>query len=727
MKLGSDYDVSAKLAAKMEDETSKYMWGVFRSGTGWRDSQPCGATTLGAEFVESYRQYHGTDAHKYLTANGDYIYENFAATKVSVVLAFMNKVGFDESGIPFQLEPTPIPEMSGADKEVTTNRAILNLISLGGQLTMGLQNPETLLQRLQSEDPTIRHLASLETAGAKEILEEYVDTVRYEYEEDLRGKARDKAANMEELIRDQLKEGQFVDSLAQFREDVLVYPYAAVEGPLPEAIVRPKWDKNKVVNEVVIKPKFRTVRPWDVVWSPDSTSTNDGTYVMVRKYYSREDLLNMMEATDSPYITEAVRDILEAMAWLEDPETAHRFAEYVAEHPIVIDYGSLYKVPHGGAITGLTYYGKLSGVALKKFGFSIDVDKEALVDYKLYECELTMIAGRLVKATVYKNPNTIPRPINIVAIKGKTYGMYGDSYIGSFRYLEQAYNSKLVWEHTNDYATSADLLEIDTTRLSVEDIKAIADRQKAGNPIVVKPGTVISASNESMMGGTPQRAVTPHRLAEVHPNRRISLASISAAIDRLSGVPASMHGEASSSGMLRSFKTVFLLEGNATSILTNMAAEIDKDLYYPIATSMNLYNLMHSDDDRVKGDVIVLAGGVKGAVEKEVEAERKKEDGMVIVQAMGMAQHISSPELRAKTEAYVTLGLEELLTTTGVDPARADRLTKVLLQNMYQREEQAAIAEQQQQQQAAMAQEGQQQQAQPQPEEELNVNVTEVN
>lgn len=703
MKTGSTLDYGWLKDNKAEDATARHIWHIFRAAENYRNALPCGSSTLAQEFVACERQFHGRDADKYRAANGDIVYVNFSATKISVVLAFLNKVGFDESGVPFKIEPSPLPDLNDDLIRTITNKAITNLVALPEQLTFGLASPETLLQRLNSDDEAERHIATKEAAAARDLLREYVEAVRYEFQEEKKAQAREKAANMLELMTDQLKEGSFNEALAQFREDVLVYPYAAVEGPLATAIRVPKWKGTDIHNEVKVEPRFRTVRPWDVVWSADSTSTQDGTYTMVRKYYSRDDLIKLLSLGNEQYITAAVKDILDMLALMEDIDVSNGYIKYLNTNGSMVPH-EIYKVPLGGAITGVTYYGKLSGAMLLRLGYTSDNKRGQLESYQLYETEMTVIAGRVVRAVIYHADHAGMRPINTVSIKGKTYGMYGESYIGTFRHLERAYNSKMVWEHTNDYATSADLLEIDVTRLSVEDTKAIAERQKQGSTVPIKPGTVISASTESLTGASQARVVQPHKLADVHPNRRMGLAAISAEIDRVSGVPASMHGEASSSGMMRSFKTVFLLEGNASSILTNMAAEIDKDLYAPIAKSLNIYNLLHVDDPSIKGDVNIIAGGVKGAVEKEVEAERTKEDGMVIVQAMGMVQHISSPELRAMTEAYVTLGLEELLHTTGVDQTKADKLAKALLAQMYEREEQQQMMEQQAMQQQAAPQ-----------------------
>lgn len=703
MNVGSTINLGRAIAAKAEDRTARYLWQTWAAAENYRNALPCGATTLMGEFHEAYRQLHGTDARKLRAGNDEYLYKNFARLKISVVLAFLNKVGFDESGLPFGIEPSPIPDLSDADKATAINRAIMKLVGRSEQLTMGLESPETLLTRMGSEDPVEKFEAHLETAGVRDVLENYVDAVMYEMREDQKETAKKRADRMMELIEDQLKEGRFNDSLEQFKLDFLTYPYAAVEGPIPVAKYEPVWRNGKLVSEAKILPVFRTVRPWDVVWSADSTSTQDGTYMMVRKQYTREELIMMTQVTDAGYFSTAVNDILEVIAILEDPDNRNKFAEYIEKHPIGVR-ADLYQVPNGASIEGITYYGKLSGFKLKDLGFVVNSSNKELVTHELYETEITIVAGRVVKALIYDNPNSIPRPINTASVQGKAYGMYGDSYLAGFRSLERAYNDKLIWEHTNDYATSVDLYEVDAKRLTKDNLQEIGKRQKEGKTFVFRPGTVVTGQNESYMQQGSSKIITPHKLADPHPNRRMSLVAISNEIDRVSGVPASMHGEASSSGMMRSFKTVFLLEGNASSILTNMAAQIDRDLYAPVAKALNIYNLIHSEDPTIKGDVNIIAGGVKGAVEKEVESERIREDGMVIVQAMGMAQHIESPEARARVEAYATLGLEAMLTTTGVDREAAEHMAARILEDLMLRQQ--AELEQQQAMQAQAEQQG---------------------
>lgn len=688
--IGKKTDMT-KMGEKLSDKVAEYVHLCHREAKAYRDSLPYEHHTLGKELQEAYDQYHGVWAKDYVALGGKPIYTNFASNKVDVIKGFLDKVAFDESVVPFTLSPTPVPELDSKIEKLAKSRAIQRMAELPEVLKFGSVEPESLPMRLKSEDEAVAAHAAVETELAREIITQYIDAMRYQVRGELERAAEEPAKRMQELIADQLVEGKFSEQIDKFKEDVLIYPFAVVIGPVTINNETITWQGSSLKATEKLAPRFYSGDPLKTFWSPDSTSTQDGTYMLLEQEYSREQI-QMMSHMDQHYAVDAARDILEVLAEVETNKYSAKLYDLVRTKSSVITLDA-YRVKPNQPIKGLTYYGRISGARLKDMGYSVTSTHTPINDYETYETEITVVAGRTVRAILYDNPYVLRRPVHIVSIKGKTYGMYGKSFIQAFRTLEIAYNDKALWEHNNDYMTSADLVEIDASRLHPSERKRMEKLMEEGKRYSPIPGTFFAATGGTEYNAT-GRMLTVHKLAEPNATRSMSLARIQKDIDRFSGVPSTFHGEPVSSGMMRSFKTASLLHGSAADNMAQMAKEIDKGLYFEVALSLYRHNLAFSDDAKVKGDCEIEAKGAQGAVAKEIALQNAREQLMTVVQSMGMAQGISSPTARAEIEATAAVAFRKLTKTMDIDEEEV----------MHEVAEIMRVAEEQQQQQMAIMQ-----------------------
>lgn len=103
--------------------------------------------------------------------------------------------------------------------------------------------------------------------------------------------------------------------------------------------------------------------------------------------------------------------------------------------------------------------------------------------------------------------------------------------------------------------------------------------------------------------------------------------------DRVTNIPAALHGEAVGSGAMRTFRGMSMLQGNATKAFHAAVSNLTTDVFEPLGTLLYNYNMLYSQDKDVKGDSQIITKGAEGLLQKEME----KQSAMEILQLVGSA------------------------------------------------------------------------------------------
>jgi hypothetical protein len=455
---------------------------------------------------------------------------------------------------------------------------------------------------------------------------------------------------MEHLIESQMLDGGWREAFGAFVSDLMVFPTAFLRAPVVEMTRQLVWDHNKT--KVVDKPlmRIRRVDPFDVFPSPDSTTTQDGHYIIERARMTPE---RLHAAIGVPGFREdAIRYVLEKYqsGYIErTTEDAERRRLEYRETPLL----------ETRTLDTLIYNGKIPGRTLLDHGVFID-DPE-----KQYEVEVWTVANYTVKAVLNPDPVGM-RPIFGTSYKKNNGAFWGESVISLLFDVERCYNSFIRAAIKNAQFSSGPFGEVNVERLG--------DDEK---PSEVQPYKLYHVTPDlSGMGGATS-AFTFHEIPNHVNNLLEGAAYFYKLADDISGIPAYVTGLPQLQGGGRTLGGLSILMGNAAKGIKNVALHIDKDIIEQIVTLYYNYNMLTSDDPDIKADVKILARGASGLLQREL-AQSKMTDILTLLTPYAQMQPNPNGLIPADLLQHV---ITEVLKSTGMnvasyiqDPLRAKTL-----------------------------------------------------
>lgn len=541
----------------------------FNEAVDWQSVEKVGNGSLRTVLRQCYDQYNGIlscEDKEIVEALGVDAYVNLSGMKAGLVQSYLLETLIQAGAIPWTVQPTPVPSLSAAGRYEVLNQVqneIFNNAFTGD------------LQAL---------VRDLKTA-----------VVRKEYEF-----AKSAAENMEKLMTDQCLEGRWTTAMFGFATDFTVYPFAVLQGPVPVSRPRFHWSGDSLVTKNETVYEFASVSPWDFWYSPDSPDTQRGTGVFVRQRWTRQKLLQA--ARMNSYIEKNILDILDKTS-KED----YNF-RWMSENPDQVSNKIALWANCSATIDVLIHYGFFSGRELRSYGISHVEDRE------FYNATITVIDGRTVQVAVPRNPNVNQRPI-FTASFYKTHDRIPSFSIPQrIRDVERCYLTVLRYLVSNAYSASGPITEADYARLS----KYMTDDDIARlvpNTIYLSDGGLGSTNPALRFYSTPSVMGEYLHVLQYF----MDLA------DRVSNVPAALHGAAVGTGANRTFRGAAMFQGNAVKAIQAAVGNIDHFVFSPMGQLLYNYNMQYSSDESVKGDCQILAQGASGLLQRELDRQSSYE------------------------------------------------------------------------------------------------------
>ena len=575
--MGEIEDIPKKAVDPLSDEVMRR----FNAAVAQQNSELVNGKPLRRVLQECWEQQNGVlscEDKERMDALGVDATVNMTALKTGIANAYLNDaLTSGTTQLPWVILPTPRPDISPESKDEILATLKQGLFS--GAFATG-----------QSMVDVIR----MAKAAMKRREEE---------------KAKKAADEMMLLIEDQCSEGGFSRALTDFLQYFTVYPYAVFTGPYIVRAPRLVWGKNKPRLNTDVYPVFRAVSPFDFAYSPDSPDTQRGTCVFTRTLWTRKELLDCAKLPS--YIKQNVLDVLEQSDINPD-----------------FDLNWLYRSPDDPArdlslwssnvapIEVLTHYGLMSGRELSKYGFS------NLEDLEFYNCEIAMAGYRVIRVQVMSDPKMNTRPVYTASFY-RTGGdrIAGDGIAQRIRDVERAYHACLGYLMRNAANASAPLCEADYKRIS-----EYLTENDLGN---VVPGMMYMVNSDVTNSNQP--ALRFFNVPSNIPAYAQLMEMFMQLADRITNIPASLHGEAVGSGAMRTFRGMNLLQGNATKALHASVDNISNGVFDPLGHLLYNINMLYAEDPAVKGDSHIVTRGAEGLLQKEME----KQSAMEILQLVG--------------------------------------------------------------------------------------------
>jgi hypothetical protein len=510
------------------------------------------------------REYDPEDAD--LVASSANIYIPIIDLKCRAALSWMTDILANAEEQPWTLDPTANPEIPDNIREV----AIQNLKQEITQL--GISDMPAIVQ---------------EAKKFKALAQEYVVA-----------KAKDATKQMELLIRDQMLEGRWLEEFYKFLDDVSTYPTAIMESPIVRSRERLRWKKNELTTATTLVRESERIDPINVFPSYDSTTTQDGTYIILRKRITYGFLY---ECLSIPAFKEAnIRKLLDKFqdrGTRIDVNTDPEEDELKERNDILAN--SEY-------IECLVYYGSIKGQLLTEAGVLVSDPQ------KPYEAVVWVVDGMTIYAVLNPHPLGV-RPLHATSFKKVNGSFWGEALPDILESVERMANAAARALARNMAFASGPFGEVDYARLSAEE----ADVRN------IEPGRLYQV--EPSMAGSSETAFRFQSINSHAAELQGITENYMKIADDISGIPAYVLGNPQVAGAGRTMGGLSMLMGNAAKGIKQVIHNVDSDVITPVVTMYYNLEMKYGEDESVKVDAQVHARGSSGILQRELAQTRTVE------------------------------------------------------------------------------------------------------
>lgn len=447
-------------------------------------------------------------------------------------------------------------------------------------------------------------VATMQSGGQQvdqQAIADRVKMLREAAKQAARKQAVEEAEKSGDKLDDLLWEGNFYTAFAEFLLDLPVFPYAVLKGPVVKRKQVLKWVNGQPQMQSIPKMYWYRVSPFDFFMSPGATHAENAETIE-KIQLTRAELLALRDLPG--YNADAINAVLSAhhstglREWWTGTESERRDLEDRERWPRA----------SSGLIDTIEYYGSVSGRTLLDWGMDPKQVPDPLQEYAV---TAWLIDRWVIK--VQLNPS--PRQRH-------------PYYVTSFEKVPGTPIGNGLPDILEDIQSVANA----TLRALVNNLSISSGPQVTINDAVLQPGETddlypwkrwhVSYDPMAVTSGTQpitffQPSSNAQELLGVY-ERFSQLA------DEISAIPRYMMGNEKVGGAGRTASGLAMMMGNASKVLQNVAANIDRDVMEPLLE--NLYDMvMLTSPGDLRGDESILVKGVNFAVKREQDRMRQLE------------------------------------------------------------------------------------------------------
>lgn len=535
----------------------------------------------------------------------------------------------DDENPNFEISATPIPEVP---KYLSDQAADLILQQISEQLDAGLLVDE-------------------------EALVQEIDRVGDALLEEVRDAADESAKRVTEVVTDTLYDADWQAVFDDFLDDLVTYPSAIIKGPYITSGRHGQYDENTLNMVDRRKIGVRNVNPDAFFPSPDSTTCQNGTYVIEISSMNRRQL---EESKRLPgFIEKNVELVLsEFMAcdrdWLKAFDSGARHIRGTVTSAFW---------HHGDAIDVLEYHGSMPGDMLLKLGVD-HYEGRDINPTQYYECEIFVVDDIVIRCVENIDPEQ-RRPYHKASLYTRPGSFWGKGIPLAIKDIQRVINASYRSMVRNMGFSSAPLMELDWALWNHEVSKPIKD---------FVPGLVLDKNSD--MASHRGNMLTVHQIESRGGEFLNIMAQLIEHAELTAGLPRFLQGDPSGAGgAARTLGGLATLQGNASVGLKSAVVDIDLDILKPMVEMIYQWVLCTTDDDQLKGDAQVQVRGATHLLARETNKDR-------LLQTIGAL--FPFVEAGFIEPAGISILLREVVREIGIDPDRAvidqDRAERLGLQ-----------------------------------------------
>ena len=563
--------------------------------------------------------------------------------KVNILVSLIRENLIDVATAPFIIDPTPNPEIPEEVRSRILGDVENRLLELAEETTMSqsaflegaMTNGLDPITAQGSEDFPVLDGATVENL----LKEEKIKAIR-----EVKKHAEEQAALLQRELYDKTIEGGYKKALMEFIDDFATYPFACLHAPVPVIRNITKWNKNKFVEEKKVIWGFERISPFDLYWTEDSTNTQDGSAIFIKKQVSYEFLYDAKRfAKDdekSGYILSQIEELIEMT---EESRIPRNWSAFMLGNPEL--HTNTLTWNRGDNTEIIICYGRFTGYDLREMDFKGET--KPLDDEKMYECKIILCGGQVIFCQLNKNPGENKRPVFTASFEARNNSIVGVGLGQKLLSIHKAYKAVINLAMYNLGLASEPITEVEATRI----IKYMPD-DWIDEP-TISPGLVIPADGDRQGNGS--RAIKFTQIPTTI-NEALQLANfIFEQAHIISNIPAALHGQPVGTGANRTVRGLLTLQGNTLKPIQSALINLDINVIEPMITLLYMMLVMYDDDFEYTGDCKVVAKGAASMVQREME----KQAAMENIQILGQLGQVVNPELLNRT-------IEKLLQTAGI-------------------------------------------------------------
>lgn len=495
---------------------------------------------------------------------GSAIYMMLTATKCRAASSWIRDILMPANEKPWGLDPTPIAQVPPEFLRPVFSQ-FMQQAALTAQQTGQMPDPQ---QVMQAAEDHIRHAAQ--------------------------ERAEEAARRHEDVIEDQLAEGQWDAALADFIDDFCTFPNAFIRGHNLRRVPSLAWMEGwKPVKTLEIKPDWYRVSPFDLYPSPDATDIDNGAYLIERCRFTRGHLNKLIGVPG--YNEDAIRLVLEEHGqsglrdWLwtdgERAELEGRGHEWLTR---------------GQTIDALIYCGGAQGLSLLQWGVDPDDVDDPLAEY---EVEATLIGQHVIRVKINRDPLE-RRPYHTASFQPVPGSFWGQGIPELMADIQDVCNATARSLVNNLAISSGPQVEVYQERL-----------QATEDPTNIYPWKVWLTKDSNVTGNNP--AV---RFTQPSSNAAELLAvydKFELRADDATNIPRYAYGNERVGGAGQTASGLSMLMESANKGIKDAIRHIDRGVIRRVIEALWLHNMQYSDDRSIKGDVAVVPRGSSAMLIRE--------------------------------------------------------------------------------------------------------------
>lgn len=507
---------------------------------------------------------------------GSEIYLPLGNIKSRALKAWLTDIFFGSDEPPFDVEPTPVPELTSDIEEEIKQ-------SVASELGNTLNNLLSLIQ------------ASGGVIDLKDIIPKFREEIerrKRQIQDKIYEYAMNVARREKKKIYDQFVEGGFFDALDECLYDLAIFPTVIMKSCIPRRVK--VFTKDRLIDEKVI-PTYNRVSPFDIYPSPSVPDFSD--WVIEILHLTPYDLSKMKYI--SGYSESAIDTILGLYG-----ETGYRIFDGSRSERYKLESKS---ETYYSLIDVIEFWGPIKGSLLADLDIDFEIEIE---DNEYYEMAIWVCDDIVLRASINPDPlgNKPYHKASFIEIPDSFWGL---SLIDVLYELQVGVNALARAIINNAALSSGPMIERNIDRIPAEEEK------------IILPWRIFDSTGIGFDSSPAYRFYQPTLTANALVQVIMYYMKLA---DELSGVPAYAHGDVTVGGGGRTASGLSMLMAQAARGIKEVVKNIDRGIIEPAVRRTYYYNVIdfYGYGEEIP-DLNIRAKGSIVLMEKITQAQRMLE------------------------------------------------------------------------------------------------------